>query len=163
MTIKIIEYNEMYDEQVKDLLVELQEYVVSIDQDKLSTLSSEYREQYFTYTKHQTYSQNGKMLLAVVDDNVVGLVAGHIREYYPVDKLDYTCPKMGVIEELIVKNSNRSGGIGKALLKEMESFLKTQGCEYVMLGVFAYNQKAYDFYKKQNYNNRMITMLKKMD
>ena len=41
---KIIEYNEKYLEDVKDLLVELEEYILSIDKDNLDQLHPEYRE-----------------------------------------------------------------------------------------------------------------------
>ena len=34
---KIIEYNKKYDEDIKDLLVELEEYIVSIDEDQYGT------------------------------------------------------------------------------------------------------------------------------
>ena len=41
---KIIEYNNKYLENVKDLLVELEEYVISIDKDNLDQLHDEYRD-----------------------------------------------------------------------------------------------------------------------
>ena len=39
---KIIEYEDKYLEDVKDLLVELEEYIVSIDKDNLDQVHSEY-------------------------------------------------------------------------------------------------------------------------
>ena len=159
----IIEYTEIYDEQVKDLLVQLQEYIVSIDKDNLSLLTPDYREKYFQYTKHQVYSQNGKIFLAEENGKIIGLIAGHMRNYFEIDYCDYKCPIMGVIEELVVDRNCRNGGVGKKLVQKMEEYLKSQKCEYVLLGVFAHNEKAYEFYKKQNYNNRMIEMLKKLD
>ena len=41
---KIIEYKDKYLEDVRDLLVELEEYIISIDKDELDTLHPEYRE-----------------------------------------------------------------------------------------------------------------------
>ena len=41
---KIIEYEEKYLEDVRDLLVELEEYILSIDKDNLDQLHPEYRE-----------------------------------------------------------------------------------------------------------------------
>lgn len=40
---KIIEYEDKYLEDVKDLLVELEEYIVSIDKDNLDQLHPKYR------------------------------------------------------------------------------------------------------------------------
>ena len=41
---KIIEYEDKYLEDIKDLLVELEEYIVSMDKDNLDQLHPEYRE-----------------------------------------------------------------------------------------------------------------------
>lgn len=40
----IIEYNEKYLDDVKDLLVELEEYIISIDKDHLDQLHPDYRD-----------------------------------------------------------------------------------------------------------------------
>ena len=42
---EIIEYNSKYVEDVKDLLTELEEYIVSIDEDKLDHVGENYREE----------------------------------------------------------------------------------------------------------------------
>ena len=57
--IKIIEYNEKYLEDVKDLLVELEEYIISIDKDNLDQLHPEYREIWF---RHRLCGQNRQFL-----------------------------------------------------------------------------------------------------
>ena len=44
---KIVEYSDKYLEDVRDLLVELEEYIVSIDKDELDHLHPEYREMEF--------------------------------------------------------------------------------------------------------------------
>ena len=41
---QIIEYDEKYLEDVKDLLVELEEYILTIDKDNLDQLHPEYRD-----------------------------------------------------------------------------------------------------------------------
>ena len=41
---KIVEYEKKYLEDVRDLLVELEEYIISIDKDELDQLHPEYRE-----------------------------------------------------------------------------------------------------------------------
>ena len=41
---KIIEYEEKYLEDVKDLLVELEEYILSIDGNNLDQIYSDYRD-----------------------------------------------------------------------------------------------------------------------
>ena len=44
---EIVEYEDRFEEAVKDLLVSLQEYLVEIDPEKIQTLPSSYREEYF--------------------------------------------------------------------------------------------------------------------
>ena len=41
---KIVEYEDKYLEDVKDLLTELEEYIISIDKDNLDPLHPEYHE-----------------------------------------------------------------------------------------------------------------------
>ena len=76
--------------------------------------------------------------------------------------LDYICPKEGRITELIVSKKVRSKGIGNALMKKMEDYFKSLGCEYILVDVFAYNELAISFYHKNRYHSRMITKIKKI-
>ncbi len=46
---KIIEYEDKYLEDVKELLVQLEEYIVSIDKDCLDQVHSDYREKNGVY------------------------------------------------------------------------------------------------------------------
>ena len=41
---EIIEYEEKYLDDIKDLLVELEEYILTIDEDELDQLHAEYRD-----------------------------------------------------------------------------------------------------------------------
>ena len=43
---QIVEYENKYLEDVKDLLVELEEYILSIDKDNLDQLHPEYRKKW---------------------------------------------------------------------------------------------------------------------
>lgn len=45
--LKIIDYSSKYNEDIKDLLVELQEYITKMDREKYNILTDEYREKYF--------------------------------------------------------------------------------------------------------------------
>ncbi len=159
---EIKEYTDENIEQVKDLLVELQEYVVEIDNFKLNIVSPDYREEYFKKTYLNTYQNEGKMFVAVEDSVVIGMISGHVEQYTEEDKLDYLCPKKGIIDELIVSKSSRSGGVGKALIEFMENYFKSIDCRYCQVDVFAPNTRGIKFYERQNFENRMQTMFKKL-
>ena len=159
---EIIEATKKHINAMKDLLVELQEYVVLIDKFHLNILSENYRDGYFRKTWKETKKNGGKIFLAIEEDNVIGLIAGHMRKYDKFDKLDFTCPKMGIVEELIVKKDFQKAGIGQKLIETMEQFFKEKGCEFIKIGVFAYNENAIKFYQKNAYEFRFHDMMKKL-
>ena len=159
----IIEYEDKYLEDVRDLLVELEEYIISIDEDHLDQLHDEYRDKMALLDLEEIKENNGKCYLYIENNKVVGLIMGIIPPYDKYDYLDYKCPKRGEITELIVSNKIRSKGIGQKLIKQIEEYFKTQGCEYIKVEVFGYNDNALKFYFKQNYHARMLDVIKKID
>ena len=46
----IIEYDSKYNEEIKDLLVQLQQHLVDIDEEEYNMVGDEYREKYFEKT-----------------------------------------------------------------------------------------------------------------
>ena len=159
----IIEYSDKYLEDVKDLLVELEEYILSIDKDNLDQLHPEYREKMALLDLKDVHDFSGKCYLAInKDDKAIGLIMGTIPQYDEFDYLDYKCPKRGEITELIVTSKIRSNGVGQELINKMEEYFKSVGCEYVIVDVFAYNEIGKKFYNKKNYHTRMETMIKKI-
>jgi ribosomal protein S18 acetylase RimI-like enzyme len=87
---------------------------------------------------------------------------GIVSQYDENDYLDYKCPKQGEITELVISKKVRSKGVGQLLMKKMEDYFKSIQCEYVYIDVFAYNEKAIDFYRKQGYHTRMLIDIKKL-
>ena len=159
---KIIEYENKYLEDVRDLLTELEEYIVSIDKDELDQVHPEYHEKMALVDLDEVNKNNGKCYLAIENDKAIGLIMGTIPQYEEYDYLDYKCPKRGEITELIVTNKIRSKGIGQELINKMEEYFKSVGCEYVIVDVFAYNDIGKNFYNKKDYHARMETMIKKI-
>jgi len=160
---KIIEYEEKYLEEVRDLLVELEEYILTVDEDELDQLHPEYREKMALIDLKDVNENNGKCYLAIEDNKVLGLIMGTIPPFSEYDYLDYKCPKRGIITELVVTSKVRSNGIGQKLMKQMEEYFKSQDCEYSLVDVFAYNKNGIKFYDKQGYHPRMYTDIKKLN
>lgn len=159
---QIIEYSEKYLEDIRDLLVELEEYLVSIDKDNLDQVHPDYREKMAIVDLEEVNNNNGKCFLAVENEKAIGLIMGSIPPYEEFDYLDYKCPKRGIITELIVSKNVRSNGIGNKLIEKMEKYFKSKGCEYVLVDVFAYNELGMNFYKKNEYHHRMYVDIKKI-
>ena len=159
---KIIEYEEKYLDDVKDLLVELEEYILAIDEDNLDQLHPEYREKMALLDLQAINENNGKCYLAIENEKAIGLIMGTIIKYDEYDYLDYKCPKEGEITELIVTSKTRSNGVGQLLMEKMEEYFKSVGCEYILVDVFAYNKNGINFYDKQGYHPRMHTGIKRI-
>ncbi len=159
---KIIEYEDKYLEDVKDLLVELEEYIVSIDKDKLDQLHPEYRDKMAILDLEEVKENEGKCYLAIENAKVMGLIMGCIVKYEEYDYLDYKCPKMGEVTELVVSKNVRNKGIGKLLLNKMEEYFKSKNCQYIKIDVFSYNENAIKFYEKDGYHNRMEIKIKRV-
>ena len=146
---KIIEYEDRYLEDVKDLLVELEEYILSIDEDNLDQLHPEYRDKMAMLDLEEVNNNNGKCYLAIDNDVVVGLIMGCLRCYDEYDYLDYKCPKCGEVTEL--------------LMYKIEEYFKSIGCEYISIEVFAYNKMGINFYEKHGYHTRGLIDIKKIN
>ena len=159
---EIIEYEDKYLEDVRDLLTELEEYIVSIDKDELDWVHPEYHEKMSLVDLNEVNKNSGKCYLAIENDKALGLIMGTIPSYGEYDYLDYKCPKRGIITELIVTSKIRSKGIGVALMDKIEEYFKLNNCKYVLVDVFAYNENAIDFYNKKGYHPRMYTDIKKL-
>jgi len=159
---EIREFDILDKESIKELLVELQEYIIEIDKYNLNIISTKYRDMYFDFMLQDCISQNGKIFVAIEDKNIVGFICGFVETNDERDKLDYLCPKKGIIAELIVSKFSRSKGMGGLLLTTMEDYFKSIGCEYIQIDVFAYNETAKKFYYKNNYEDRLVTLFKKI-
>lgn len=159
---EIIKYESKYLEDVKDLLTELEEYIVSIDKDNLDIVHPDYHEKMALVDLEEVNKNNGICYLAIEDKKAIGIIMGTIPPYSEYDYLDYKCPKRGIIKELIVTSKIRSKGVGKALIGKIENYFKENSCEYVLIDVFAYNENAINFYNKNGYHPRMYTDIKKI-
>ena len=159
---EIIEYEDKYLEDVRDLLTELEEYLISIDKDELDTLHQDYHDMMAVKDLEEVRNYEGKCFLAVEDGKAIGLIMGTVPPYDEYDYLDYKCPRRGEITELIVTSKVRSSGIGKQLMEKMENYFKEIGCEYILVDVFAYNENAIRFYENKGYHSRMHVTIKKI-
>ena len=158
----IIEYNSKYDEQIKDLLVELQNYLIDIDDWHTQVMLPEYREGNFQMDLRKVNNQEGKIYLAIENKLIIGLIMGVVEEKDEIDKLTNDCAKTGSVIELIVKNNIRGNGIGKILLDKIENYFKSINCKRVNIEVFGPNKKGLNFYKKNDYIVRNMIVSKRI-
>ena len=161
MLMKIIEYNETYIEELKDLLEELQEYIVSIDPYHFNILKDDYKEKIYLKDMEEVKNNEGKIYLAIYEDKIIGLIIGVIRK--AENSFDYErLHNMGEVIELIVTKNSRKKRVGYELLNKMEEYFKEKKCYTINIDVFGYNEIGKNFYFKNGYHNRMMTVSKKL-
>ena len=158
---QIIEYNSKFDEQIKDLLVELQNYLIDIDNWHTQVMLPEYREGNFQMDLRKVNNQEGKIYLAIENELIIGLIMGVVEEKDEIDKLTNDCAKTGSIIELIVRNDIRGSGIGKTLLEQMEKYFKNINCKRINIEVFGPNKRGLNFYEKNDYIIRDMIVSKR--
>lgn len=154
----IIEYDSKYDEEIKILLEQLQQYLADIDKEGYNIVGEEYKEKYFEKTMEDVKKCDGKILLYKDNEKIVGLIIGIVNNE-ETKEYDFNAPKRGRITELIVDKEYRGKGIGKELLLKMKEYLKSNGCEKIMIAVFGYNESAIRFYKENGFHIRMLDMI----
>lgn len=157
----IIEYDSKYDEEIKNLYLELQEYISDIDEYGYNIVTKNYKDIYFNKTLNEIKNNDGKIYLYKEKDKIIGLISGIVNK--EIDDYDFKCPKRGRILDFIVTKDYRSKGYGNLLLSKMENELKSKGCKDILIEVFAYNTSGINFYEKNNYHTRVIDMIKKID
>ena len=158
----IIEYDSKYDEQIKDLLVELQNYLIDIDNWHTQLMLPNYREDNFKLDMDMVKNNDGKIFLAIENDLIIGLIMGIVEKKDEIDKLTNDCAKTGNVIELIVKSDIRGNGIGKDLLEKIENYFKSINCKRINIEVFGPNEKGLNFYKKNGYIIRDMIVSKKI-
>ena len=87
-------------------------------------------------------------------------MAGIVERQTKYDLLQCKPTKAGRILELIVTKEYRSQKIGKLLMDKIENYFKKAKCDLLKTDIFEPNKRAYKFYQKLNYKNRMIYMIK---
>lgn len=158
---KIITYSNEKQQVVK-LLIELQEHLVSVDDEKVQTIDDAYGEKYFSYLQGLVKKNDGIILLAVSGNEVNGFIAGYIEPKDEEDTISNRCPRRGIISDLAVTASLRGSGIGTKLMNAIESYFMEKNCEFVAVDLFAPNDTARKFYNLLGYTPRNIELYKRI-
>lgn len=144
------------------LLVQLQEHLVTVDDEQVQILTDRYPKEYLNYLLDELRENHGVLFVLENATEIIGLVAGIIEPKDKEDILTNRCPIRGKVLDLIVSKDHRSGGAGTALLQAMEDYFRKHECEYICVDVFAPNKGAYTFYENNSYSPRNIELYKRL-
>ena len=104
------------------------------------------------------YRTNGGLLVARLEGAVVGFSSFTVER--GTFELDAT---RGLLSNLYVRPTDRSQGIGTALLEATETALEERGVDVVVLEAMAANEAARQFYRRNGYGTHRVAMEREVD
>lgn len=96
---------------------------------------------------------NHFVVVALLDDEIVGYLAGTINEKGSYENIQY-----GEINNMFIKDSCRGYGVGKALVNEFKMYCKSKGINDLIVTASAKNKNAINFYKKNGFEEFNLTL-----
>ncbi len=160
MKIEFKRYTDACFSDLVECVERLQDFIVAIDPLKRNRRLPAYGKTYARNLIKKVGKNNGALFLAYDAEKIVGCIAGIIEKQQKDDFLGYVPSKAGRILDFIVLDTYQAHGIGKELMKKMESYFKQNKCDIIRVEVFEPNKKAHNFYLKLNYQDRVIDMAK---
>ena len=151
-------YKESDKRGLEKCIVELQEFERKLQPDfrtKGSVIAVAYRK----YLVKKIKNMHGKIFVAEVNKKISGFAAILLEnQTSPCMKIK----KNAYIIDLVVLSKDRKSGVGSALLKRAEKFALDAGVSNIFLDVMFNNKLALSFYNNHGFENRGITLLKKL-
>lgn len=142
------------------LMEQLMDYVVSIDDLKITRRMPEFGKSYTQRTLQKVAENNGIIYVAELDAELVGVVVGIFPEQTKEDQLEHVPSKRGEVLELVVKTGYRGRGVGTMLMNRLEEYFKENNCDMSGVGVLFPNKNAHRLYNKLGYEDKSIYMAK---
>lgn len=143
--------------RVAELSVALAEQHVGYDAARFARLIT--RDGAERFYGGQTTSPDAAVLVAVLDDNVVGFV---YMQYEPVLYAELAV-KVAWLHDIFVEESDRRSDIGKKLLDAVADEARGFGATKVLLSVAAKNNGAKAFFKRSGFYTTMHEMMLVLD
>jgi len=101
---------------------------------------------------------NHYVVVALLDDEIVGYLAGTINEKGSYENIQY-----GEINNMFIKDSCRGYGVGKSLVNEFKKYCKENNINNLIVTASAKNSNAINFYKKNGFEDFNLTLTMNID
>lgn len=96
---------------------------------------------------------NNYVVVALLDDKIVGYLAGTINEKGSYENVQY-----GEINNMFIKDYCRGSGVGKALINEFKTYCKNNNINNLIVTASYKNINAINFYKKNGFEDFNLTL-----
>jgi ribosomal protein S18 acetylase RimI-like enzyme len=150
-------------ERLKTMTMELVDLMSHMDQYKRFLTRDVFNAHAYVTKKIDSIgTDNGKILVAEEDGEIIGYLAASYSDSTKEDSLNKVPFREGSIDDLYVNEAHRSKGVSTALLKEIESYFREMKCDYSTIGCLGTNTAARSLYAKNGYNEQYIDYFKKL-
>ena len=111
------------------------------------------------YFRKRVSGEEGICFVAEAGGEIVGYVAGgwsHIN--FSAYK-----GKRGELENILVKDEYRGGGVGADVVATLNNWFKEQGADYIMVDAYAKNESAIAFYQHEGFESYSVVLWKSVE
>jgi len=116
-------------------------------------------QDYASFLGARLNDRNAVILVAETKGETIGYAYGEIEGY---DYMSLRGPA-GVLNDLIVDPAHRGRGVGRLLLDEIISRLKSRGVPRIVLSTAAKNKAAQRLFERSGFRPTMIEMTRELD
>jgi ribosomal protein S18 acetylase RimI-like enzyme len=100
------------------------------------------------------------VFIAEVDSQAVGSM---VLVHRQIDENPYAFAHTRlVMDQISVNASHRGKGVGHAFMEEAKALSKMLNVDYLALNVWAFNEQAIEFYKREGFENMALQMWQRM-
>jgi|SRR3989338_7168703 len=163
MSLEIQEYRQEDQERLVEMATGLIDLMAEIDPHKRFRPKEQFDAQKYVESRlKKILEEDGKILVAVIDEKPAGYLMATIEETSGVDALNKFPAKIGSIDALYIDDAYRGQGASTALLEKIEQYFREEGCDYSTVSCVAANEPARSLYTKKGYGEQYIDFLKKL-
>ncbi len=101
--------------------------------------------------------ENHYVIVAIVDNSIVGYLAGSIEEKGSYEEIQY-----GEINNMFLKEESRGLGIGKSLINYFKDYCREKNISNIKVVASFKNKNAIEFYHKNGFEEFDITLTTKI-
>lgn len=157
MTVLIREYRETDRDQLLACIAHLQQHERSLEPD-IKAAGRKAAASFLAHFVSEDSENQGKLLVADLDGQIVGFINGYIEEDPSAD--DLVTHRWFYISDIAVLPGYKGQSIGSRLILEMEKYARSLDISQVQISLLAKNDGAYSFYAKHGYRDYERTVLK---
>jgi ribosomal protein S18 acetylase RimI-like enzyme len=124
--------------------------------DPFFTRAAQGHERFRTFVAERLTKDDWRVLVAVVDDEVVGHIVGALQSHPPV----FVQTTFGYVQDIAVRGSFRRHGIGRRLFERLEVWFKESGVTRIELDAAAANDTSQRFWRAMGCSDFMVRLTK---